>query len=284
MSEDQNIREPSAESNLPTQETEIINTEKTDMEIHHHPHAHHKKKWTDYLFEFLMLFLAVSLGFFVENQREHYIENHRSEQYAEFLYNDLINDTVNLSGRTTFMEKAVVSVDTLMTLLDSFKNDSTTIAKIYELSGYAYSGIFFSATTSTMQQLKNSGSLRYFRNKELVRLFSQYDTDLQRLDAVADRNQYLNEETRKFLLKFLDVKNVPRIIAISSGSDPYTITRPSAPGTRLYNTSPEQLREFANICATKQHDWNTRITFQRRLLVSATKLIEGLREEYHLER
>ena len=133
-----------------------------------------------------------------------------------------------------------------------------------------------------MQQLKNSGSLRYFRDKDLVRLFSQYDTDLQRLDAVADRNAYLNEETRKFLVKFLDVKNVPRIIANSSGSDAYTISRPSAPGTRLYNTSPELLQEFANLCAMKQHDWNTRITFQRRLLVSATKLIEALKEEYHL--
>ena len=172
MSEDKNIQESSAKPHLPETppETEIIHTEKTDMEIHHHPHAHHKKKWTDYLFEFLMLFMAVSLGFFVENQREHYIENHRSEQYAEFLYNDLINDTFNLTGRTAFMETAVASVDTLMTLLTSFKNDSATIAKIYELSGYAYSGIFFSATTSTMQQLKNSGSLRYFRDKELVRL------------------------------------------------------------------------------------------------------------------
>ena len=172
MSEDKNIQESSAKPHLPETppETEIIHTEKTDMEIHRHPHAHHKKKWTDYLFEFLMLFMAVSLGFFVENQREHYIENHRSEQYAEFLYNDLINDTFNLTGRTAFMATAVASVDTLMTLLTSFKNDSATIAKIYELSGYAYSGIFFSATTSTMQQLKNSGSLRYFRDKELVRL------------------------------------------------------------------------------------------------------------------
>ena len=289
MSEDQNIKNSPAnpalsEAGPPTPETEIIPTEKTNMEIHRHPHAHPKKKWTHYLFEFLMLFLAVSLGFLVENEREHYIENHRSEQYAEFLYNDLINDTFNLAGRTAFMETAVASVDTLMTLLTSFKNDTATIAKIYELSGYVYSGVFFSATTSTMQQLKNSGSLRYFRDKELVRLFSQYDTDLQRLDAVAERNAYLNEETRKFLITFLDVKNVPRIIANSSGREAYTISRPSRPGTRLYNTSPEVLREFANLCATKQHDWNTRITLQRRLLVSARRLIEALKEEYHLGR
>ena len=98
MSEDKNIQESSAKPHLPETppETEIIHTEKTDMEIHHHPHAHHKKKWTDYLFEFLMLFMAVSLGFFVENQREHYIENHRSEQYAEFYTTTL--STIHLTS------------------------------------------------------------------------------------------------------------------------------------------------------------------------------------------
>src|SRR5687767_10212194 len=31
-----------------------------NMEIHHHPHVHHTKKWKSYLFEFLMLFLAIT--------------------------------------------------------------------------------------------------------------------------------------------------------------------------------------------------------------------------------
>ena len=38
-----------------------------NMEPHHHPHVHHSKKWKDYLFEFLMLFLAVTAGFFRES-------------------------------------------------------------------------------------------------------------------------------------------------------------------------------------------------------------------------
>ena len=48
------------------------------MEVHHHSHTP-RKKWTHYFWEFLMLFLAVTLGFFVENQREHYIENLREK-------------------------------------------------------------------------------------------------------------------------------------------------------------------------------------------------------------
>lgn len=51
-----------------------------NMEIHHASHVHHKKKWKDYVFEFFMLFLAVSSGFLVENQREHYVEHLRAKE------------------------------------------------------------------------------------------------------------------------------------------------------------------------------------------------------------
>jgi hypothetical protein len=38
------------------------------MEVHQHSHTP-RKKWHHYFWEFLMLFLAVTLGFLVENQR-----------------------------------------------------------------------------------------------------------------------------------------------------------------------------------------------------------------------
>jgi hypothetical protein len=46
------------------------------MEVHHHPHLPHgeKKKFKEYFLEFLMIFLAVTLGFFAENVREHFDE------------------------------------------------------------------------------------------------------------------------------------------------------------------------------------------------------------------
>ena len=71
------------------------------MEVHHHAHtadpdSHRgRKKWTHYFWEFFMLFLAVTLGFFVENQREHYIEGQREKKYMQNLVHDLARDTVN---------------------------------------------------------------------------------------------------------------------------------------------------------------------------------------------
>ena len=66
----------------------------SDMEIHNHSHTA-RKKWNHYFWEFLMLFLAVTLGFFVENQREHYIEHKREKAYIRSLIRDLKQDTAN---------------------------------------------------------------------------------------------------------------------------------------------------------------------------------------------
>ena len=50
------------------------------MEVHHPHHPTHKKNWSEYIIEFVMLFAAVTLGFFAENVREHKIMNERKDQ------------------------------------------------------------------------------------------------------------------------------------------------------------------------------------------------------------
>ena len=63
------------------------------MEVHTHTHTP-RKKWTHYFWEFFMLFLAVTLGFFVENQREHLVEHRREKQYIR----SMIDTFSRLSG------------------------------------------------------------------------------------------------------------------------------------------------------------------------------------------
>src|SRR5262245_2682286 len=75
------------------------------MEVHHHSSrqsevgSHQsaaRKNWLNYFFDFLMLFLAVTLGFLVENQREHYVAHLRAREYAKSLIEDLAADTTEL--------------------------------------------------------------------------------------------------------------------------------------------------------------------------------------------
>ena len=75
------------------------------MEVHHHSSPAQGgthtpgKKWTHYFWEFIMLFLAVTLGFFVENQRDHFIENQRAKELARALYSELLDDSVAIANK-----------------------------------------------------------------------------------------------------------------------------------------------------------------------------------------
>ena len=88
------------------------------MEVHHH--SHHPKKWKEYISEFLMLFLAVSLGFLAENLREEQIIEHQTESVIAQLRLELMQDTTQLSNN----KKTIAKLDTAVAYVAYFiKND-----------------------------------------------------------------------------------------------------------------------------------------------------------------
>src|SRR5215510_1568184 len=82
------------------------------MEVHHHSHTP-RRKWTHYFWEFFMLFLAVTLGFFVENQREHFIEHKREVQFMRSYINDLQKDIYQLDSLIKKREERKIQIDSL---------------------------------------------------------------------------------------------------------------------------------------------------------------------------
>ena len=84
------------------------------MEVHHH--SHHPKKWKEYVTEFIMLFAAVTLGFFAENKREEMVENHREKQYMQSLYEDLKKDTSMLNTLEAYDNLQIKKIDTVNNL------------------------------------------------------------------------------------------------------------------------------------------------------------------------
>src|ERR1700686_4473183 len=76
---------------IPTKDNEAINTnqEIENMEVHHHPDLHHKKKhWKEYFLEFLMIFLAVTMGFFAESYREHLGDRAKEKEFMKSMVSD----------------------------------------------------------------------------------------------------------------------------------------------------------------------------------------------------
>ena len=153
------------------------------MEVHSHTHSE-RKRWTHYLWEFLMLFLAVTLGFFVENQREHLVENKREIVYINSFIEDLKLDTSQLNGLIELRKKRIKELDTLFQLLSSGQYMQEG-ASVYKLYSFPYWDILrFYPNDRTMQQLKNSGGLRLIRNQKVSDMIINYDV------LVRNRKEY----------------------------------------------------------------------------------------------
>ncbi len=150
------------------------------MEVHHHTHTP-RKKWTHYFWEFLMLFLAVTVGFFVENMREHYIERQRVKQYARSLSYDLANDTSMINLVLFRINRNIRMTDTLAAYLRQRPYDQVRNINFFVLSSVdRYPPYTWSR--ATIEQIKNSGSLRYFDEENLVKAISAYDAFTRHMD------------------------------------------------------------------------------------------------------
>ena len=168
------------------------------MEVHAHTHTP-RKKWTHYIWEFLMLFLAVFCGFLAENVREHKIEENRARELAKSFYEELKNDSVNAVIKT---QNRIKQENALKYLMEYFKDSNiTNVSKTFVLN-FQYGINFrtpsvFEPRTVVLEQLKNSGSLRYFKNDELQKLIGDLSVainninDRQALESSV-RNEYIN--------------------------------------------------------------------------------------------
>jgi hypothetical protein len=144
------------------------------MEVHGHAHHEGKKSWKSYIWEFLMLFLAVFCGFLAEWKLEHVIENQREKEYIHSIVEDVnedINQTTKLIG---FLKIETERLDSLMAALTSTKINQNS-NRAFQLWNQTRGFPDFIHNDRTMQQLKSTGSLRTIRVKIVSDSIMKYD-------------------------------------------------------------------------------------------------------------
>ncbi len=175
------------------------------MEVHHH--SHHPKKWKEYITEFLMLFLAVSLGFLAENLRESYIEKERAHELALALYTDIMNDEEKMS---TFIENRSGILNDIKTLIEDVNQNGL---KPYDQEQFrlfaqtAFYWTYFEPKTANLDQIINSGSLRYFKKKGVVESISNYKSTITNLLARQEREKvFFYSNLQPFIINNIDLQ------------------------------------------------------------------------------
>ena len=149
------------------------------MEVHHHPDLHHKRKnFKEYFLEFLMIFLAVTLGFFAEQIREDFTDHIREKEYMKLMIEDLKSDTFSLSSNVRLRHQRNEMIDSLINLLSSpsVKENGNTI---YFFARSISPPLNIFPNDRTIQQLKSSGSLRLIRDLKVSDGIMAYDQKMR---------------------------------------------------------------------------------------------------------
>lgn len=125
-----------------------------------------------------MLFLAVTLGFFVENQREHLVEHKREKQYIRSMISDLQTDTSKLGQIDKNHAKTKRHLDSLLIHFGESITGHFSPAFYNNLSAlFGFTNFLY--TNRTIDQLKNSGSMRLIRKQAASDSIMDYDSQVR---------------------------------------------------------------------------------------------------------
>lgn len=261
------------------------------MEVHAHSHtadpgSHRgRKKWTHYFWEFMMLFLAVFCGFLAEYQLEHTIEHQRAKDYAASMITDLANDTLQLNDYRKYMAFAAGNVDTLFQLLSEKGPKEIITGKLYWYGLFGGTPRAFVPNDATMQQMKGSGSLRYFTNKAINRRVAQYDRLCRVMESEELNDLNIYTEVRKirgqiFEYRYNEIAN--RAFSAywrQSNHEPIDSLLSASPPLLTYDKST--FNQYVEL--VRSRFLSRKANRADSLFVHASELIVALKKEYHLE-
>ena len=146
------------------------------MEVHHH--SHKPKNWKEYITEFIMLFAAVTLGFFAENVREHQIIEHKTHQNLRSIILDLKKDSLLIQDRIKEYENASVYLHKLNDIFVEYQVNKLPkneyLDKVLLISDSLTFGTSFYINNSSYKNTIASGSFSNINSIELKRTISNY--------------------------------------------------------------------------------------------------------------
>ena len=262
------------------------------MEAHHPHHVTHKKKWAEYLLEFLMLFLAVFLGFVAENIRETKVEHEREKQYAHELYSEFYADSIAFSKKLTARLDKEHDCDYIYWFLrDSSLTDlPKKFYPAYTTVFYLINSYTFEPKDGVLSQLKSSGSLRYFKEPELQKLFGDISVAINNVRYRNEQEyQFFANPIKGFILQHYDFKWVDNVRKISPNAyyldllhlylDSDTLIKAD-----ILNLSTFNREEAANmVMFYKTMMVSTRTLQMKDYAVANHRMLDELRKNYKLE-
>ena len=227
-----------------------------------------------------MLFLAVTLGFFVENQREHFIEHQREKKYIRSMIEDLKTDTSSFRLAMETNIKSCNELDTLIRLLK--RKDRKLFAKrIYYLARFIpFEDPYLNCQDKTYEQMKSSGSFRLIRDEKVLNRISTYYQINTYIESGPTPMQFQNR--RDFML---GVDQLFDIAVFQEMVREWGLRNEMIPEDRFVLLSDDE-KLINSVCARYHFMYSTKkIVFgaARNFIGQANELMKHLQTEYNID-
>ncbi len=240
------------------------------MEVHAHSHTA-RKKWTHYLWEFLMLFLAVFCGFLAEYQLEHKIEKEKGMQYIRSFYKDLKTDTTEFTRLIAVYVNKMNAFSKRDECFDSLsKQKSSVNTCIVELIKKCSNFPDIVNADQTLLQLKNAGGLRLLRQADADSILD-YDKKVRVLIMAQTTGfQETQYRIRELLYSIRNYKSM--VLKKADPTIPILITN-----------EPDKINQFFVALNEYALDCNYQLQLLEKLNLKATGLIHYFKNKYHFD-
>lgn len=238
----------------------------------------YKRAFKDYITEFVMLFAAVTLGFFAENLREGYAEMKLERQLMKSMVADLERNKELLLSQKASLNSRRIACDSIA----YFFNQKEIRQHGADLYMYArrlgYYGGEYPLSSRSLDQLKNSG------------LFSIISKDVV-ADSLSNYDNLKTEYEQRIKWYFEDVKKVQDInkiifdarvfekATIYTNEYAFKILRPEGnPALLTYNEA--DLQKYYNTFYYLRRNTETQLKDVTELIESTVKLKQLITKEY----
>lgn len=236
-----------------------------------------KKSWKGYLLDFIMLFLAVSLGFMADNFREGASERSKEIEYIRSMIEDVEEDRVNIKAAIDVNTQKIQGLDSLLNICFNYRDtDADKLDINRHFIQVLYHPEFLTPTDLTMQQLKNAGGMRLIKSKTAINDIIRYDTKLKK---ITNQQLYYENYQNKAIDRGTEIFNIHNLLFALRNPD----ERMSPKYYELLDKDDLKLKEFGNSIAM----YKGIIEYYVRLLSEMNEqgdvLMETLKSEYKLD-
>jgi len=146
-----------------------------------------KKKWYVYFIDFIMLFVAVTLGFLAENVRDQQTDKNREISYLKNVHEDLLVDINRFEFVMSANNWRLLMLDSLHMEINKVSPDLPSL--YYYIRNLAVRTTFESSHLG-LDQIKASGGFRLIQNAKIIAGIQDYERRLNsamKLEEIRER-------------------------------------------------------------------------------------------------